>query len=81
MYISTFLAFGQDSPNFLWLVCEDQSLFFSIYGDSTLTLQILISLAEDGIIYQNCYTPSPVCAPIEAVLLQECIPQHLVHIT
>mgnify|MGYP001294285370 CR=1 FL=1 len=25
---------SQENPNILWIVCEDQSLFFSSYGDS-----------------------------------------------
>ena len=60
---------GQESPNFLWLVCEDQSLFFSIYGDSSANTPNIDQLAKDGIVYQNCYTPSPVCAPSRSSLI------------
>ena len=60
---------GQESPNFLWLVCEDQSLFFSMYGDSSANTPNINQLAKDGIVYQNCYTPSPVCAPSRSSLI------------
>ncbi len=60
---------GQESTNFLWLVCEDQSLFFSMYGDSSANTPNINKLAKDGIVYQNCYTPSPVCAPSRSSLI------------
>ena len=68
LLIST-ICFGSESPNFLWLVCEDQSLFFSMYGDSSAKTPNLDQLAKDGIVYQNCYTPSPVCAPSRSSLI------------
>ena len=66
--MSTF-SFGQELPNFLWLVCEDQSLFFPMYGDSSANTPNINQLAKDGLVYQNCYTPSPVCAPSRSCLI------------
>ena len=68
LFIST-ICFGRESPNFLWLVCEDQSLFFSMYGDSSAKTPNIDQLAKDGIVYNNCYTPSPVCAPSRSSLI------------
>ena len=68
---------GQESPNFLWLVCEDQSLFFSIYGDSSANTPNINQLAKDGLVYQNCYTPSPVCAPSRSSLITGMYPTTL----
>ena len=68
LFVSTY-CIGQESPNFLWLVCEDQSLFFSMYGDSSANTPNIDQLAKDGIVYQNCYTPSPVCAPSRSSLI------------
>ncbi len=68
---------GQESPNFLWLVCEDQSLFFSIYGDSSANTPNINQLAQDGIVFQNCYTPSPVCAPSRSSLITGMYPTTL----
>ena len=68
---------GQDSPNFLWLICEDQSLFFSMYGDSSANTPNINQLSNDGIVYQNCYTPSPVCAPSRSSLITGMYPTTL----
>ena len=68
---------GQESPNFLWLVCEDQSLFFSMYGDSSANTPNINQLAKDGIVYHNCYTPSPVCAPSRSSLITGMYPTTL----
>ena len=76
LFISAFCN-GQESPNFLWLVCEDQSLFFSIYGDSSANTPNINQLAKDGIVYQNCYTPSPVCAPSRSSLITGMYPTTL----
>ena len=76
MFLSTYCT-GQESPNFLWLVCEDQSLFFSRDGDSSANTPNLEPLANDGIVYQNCYTPSPVCAPSRSSLITGMYPTTL----
>jgi arylsulfatase A-like enzyme len=76
LFVST-LCFGQQSPNFLWLVCEDQSLFFSMYGDSIANTSNINQLAKDGIVYQYCYTPSPVCAPSRSSLITGMYPTTL----
>ena len=76
MFISSYCS-GQKSPNFLWLVCEDQSLFFSMYGDSSANTPNINQLAKDGIVYQNCYTPSPVCAPSRSSLITGMYPTTL----
>ena len=68
---------GQDQPNFLWLVFEDQSLFFSMYGDSSANTPNINQLAKDGLVYQNCYTPSPVCAPSRSSLITGMYPTTL----
>ena len=68
---------GQEPPNFLWLVCEDQSLFFSMYGDSSANTPNINQLAKDGVVYQNCYTPSPVCAPSRSSLITGMYPTTL----
>ncbi len=76
LFVSGF-CFGQQAPNFLWLICEDQSLFFSMYGDSIANTPNINQLANDGIVYQNCYTPSPVCAPSRSSLITGMYPTTL----
>ena len=76
LFVSAYSS-GQEKPNFLWLVCEDQSLFFSMYGDSSANTPNINQLAKDGIVYQNCYTPSPVCAPSRSSLITGMYPTTL----
>ena len=75
-FLST-CCFGQESPNFLWLVCEDQSLFFSMYGDSNANTPNIDLLAKEATIYHSCYTPSPVCAPSRSSLITGMYPTTL----
>ena len=53
----------------IWLVCEDQSLFLPIYGDSTALMPNLCSLADDGTIYDNFFAVAPVCAPSRSSII------------
>lgn len=54
---------SQEKTNILWLVCEDQSLFFSSYYDSIAKTPNLDELASNGIVYENFFAVSPVCSP------------------
>ena len=68
---------SKELPNFIWLICEDQSLFFSMYGDTIANTPNIDQLAKDGLVYQNCYTPSPVCAPSRSSLITGMYPSTL----
>ncbi|MEJ6753811.1 MAG: sulfatase [Flavobacteriales bacterium] len=60
---------SQEKKNILWLVCEDQSLFFSAYNDSNAKTPNIDALASKGIIYDNFYAVSPVCAPSRSSII------------
>ena len=64
-------------PNVLWLVCEDESLFFPFYGDTIPYTPNLSKLANDGIIYDNFFTTSPVCAPSRSSIITGMYPTTL----
>lgn len=65
-------------PNIIWLVAEDQSVnFFPMYGDETIDLPNLSSLREDGILYENAYSPVPVCAPARSSIITGMYPTSL----
>ncbi len=65
-------------PNIVWLVAEDQSPeFFPIYGDSTVKLPIIESLAKDAMVFNNAYTPAPVCAPARSAIITGLYPTTL----
>ncbi|MFX0556588.1 sulfatase [Maribacter sp. CXY002] len=65
-------------PNIIWLVAEDQSPdFFPMYGDSTISLPNLESLAKDGVTFTNAVSPVPVCAPARSALITGMYPTSL----
>lgn len=65
-------------PNIIWLVAEDQSPdFFPMYGDSTISLPNLEALANQGVIFNNAYSPVPVCAPARSALITGLYPTTL----
>ncbi|MGB5554930.1 MAG: sulfatase-like hydrolase/transferase, partial [Flavobacteriaceae bacterium] len=65
-------------PNIIWLVAEDQSPdFFPMYGDSTISLPYLESLAVDGVTFTNAVSPVPVCAPARSALITGMYPTTL----
>ena len=68
---------AQQKPNIIWLVCEDQSLFFSPYGDNTAFTPNINNLAKDGVVYDNCFTPSPVCSPSRSSIITGTYPTTL----
>ncbi len=65
-------------PNIIWLVAEDQSPdWFSMYGDSTISLPNLEALANDGVVFDNAVAPVPVCAPARSALITGMYPTTL----
>ena len=74
IYVIVFTKFycvgkTQNKPNILWLVCEDQSLFFSCYYDSVAKTPHLNDLSSDGIVYDNFFAVSPVCSPSRSSII------------
>ena len=65
-------------PNIIWLVAEDQSPeWFPMYGDSTISLPNLESLSKDGVVFNNAYSPVPVCAPARSSIITGMYPTTL----
>ena len=69
LYFITISFNSQEKQNILWLVCEDQSLFFSAYNDSLAKTPNIDELASKGIVYDNFYAVSPVCAPSRSSII------------
>lgn len=57
-------------PNIL-LICTDQQRFDAMrcYGNAHIDTPNLDRLAEEGVIFDNCYVQNPVCAPSRASLM------------
>lgn len=56
-------------PNILWLTVEDMSPWIGPYGDTTVPTPNLDRLAREGVVYDNAFATSPVCAPARSSLI------------
>jgi len=68
-------------PNILWIVSEDNNPYIGAYGDKLARTPTLDRLASDGILYENCFSQAPVCAPsrfslITGMYATSCGPAH-----
>ena len=64
--------------NIVWIVYEDQSPeFFPQYENLPFNLPAIQSLADDGIIFNNMYSPAPVCAPARSAIITGMYPTTL----
>ena len=52
-----------ERPNILWIVSEDNSPLIGAYGDTLATTPNIDRLANRGILYENAFATTPVCAP------------------
>ena len=83
-YIFTlFILFGcnetnLNKPNIVWFVFEDQSPdFFPQYADVPVKLPAIQSIADDGVVFMNMHSPSPVCAPSRSAIITGMYPTTL----
>ncbi len=58
-----------EKPNILWITSEDNGPFLGAYGDSLATTPNLDRLAERGVVYENAFATTPVCAPSRFTLI------------
>jgi arylsulfatase A-like enzyme len=56
-------------PNILWIVSEDNEPFLGCYGYGLARTPTLDRLAADGVLYENCFSQAPVCAPSRFTLI------------
>ena len=59
----------EELPNILWITSEDNSAFIGAYGDDYADTPNLDRLADAGILYDNAYATTPVCAPSRYTLI------------
>jgi N-sulfoglucosamine sulfohydrolase len=55
--------------NIVWLTVEDMSPWIGPYGDRTVPTPNLDQLAREGVVYDNAFATSPVCAPARSSLI------------
>jgi arylsulfatase A-like enzyme len=58
-----------EPPNILWITSEDNSPFLGAYGDDYADTPNLDRLADAGVVYENAYATTPVCAPSRFTLI------------
>ena len=65
--LGLFVAFNvtaqQKLPNILWITSEDNGPELGCYGDKYSKSPNLDGLAAKGMMYLNCWSTAPVCAP------------------
>jgi choline-sulfatase len=64
-----------DRPHILLVVVDQLSaLFLRAYGHSVTKTPVVDGLAAEGIVFDNAYCPSPLCAPARAALMTGSLP-------
>ncbi|MBE3098433.1 MAG: sulfatase-like hydrolase/transferase [Planctomycetes bacterium] len=56
-------------PNILWIVSEDNNPYLGCYGNKLVRTPTLDGLAREGVLYENCFSQAPVCAPSRFTLI------------
>lgn len=56
-------------PNILWINIDDQSPWYSSYGDTRVDTPNIDALARQGVLFERAYVPTPVCAPSRSSLI------------
>ncbi len=64
----------ENRPNIIWLVAEDLSPRFAAYGDSLAHTPNIDQLTKNGIVYENAFTVSGVCAPSRSSMISGMYP-------
>ena len=63
-----------DKPNILWITSEDNGPHLGCYGDDYADTPNLDRLAAQSLIYLNCWSTAPVCAPARTTIISGLYP-------
>lgn len=62
-------------PNIIYILTDQHNPFITgCYGDEVVRTPALDELARQGVVFDNAYTPSPICVPARMSLLTGCYP-------
>ena len=65
----------QAKPNILFIIADQlAACYLRAYGHKLVKTPHLDRLAESGIVFENAYTPSPLCAPARATVMNGLLP-------
>ncbi len=59
----------QEKPNIIWINCEDVSLNWGCYGDAYATTPNIDRLASQGVVFDQAFSSSPICAPSRSTFI------------
>ena len=68
LFVAASLLPAQDRPNILWITAEDHGPDLGCYGVDYADTPNLDALAARGVIYRNCWSNAPVCAPARTTI-------------
>ena len=63
------LSAFSDRPNILWIDIDDQSPWYNVYGDKTVSTPNLDALASEGVVFENVYVANPICGPSRSAMI------------
>lgn len=64
-----------DRPNILFVMCDQMTaMVLSIYGHRVTRTPNLEALAREGVLFENAYTPFPLCTPARVALATGALP-------
>ena len=71
LFVSIFFEIrAQEKPNVVFIISDQHKLEATgIYGSKLAKTPNIDELGKTGVIFNNCYTPAPVCAPARAALI------------
>lgn len=62
-------AEAKQKPNIIWLMAEDISLDLGCYGTPAVKTPVLDRLANEGVMYTNCFTTNSICSPSRSAMM------------
>lgn len=64
---------GQDQPNIVWLVTEDNSIhYLKLYDEGGTDMPNVERLAKNGIVFNNAFSNAPVCSAARSTIISGC---------
>lgn len=64
---------AQDKPNFVWLISEDNSIhYLNQYDSQGAETPRIRALAQEGLLFENAFSCSPVCSVARTTLMTAC---------
>lgn len=56
-------------PNIVWMIVDDMSANFSVYGETSIKTPHVDKLASEGTLFRKAFVTAPVCSPCRSALI------------